>query len=154
MIDMILLNLICYRLKHIETYWNLIDIDPIKGILLQTHMAIFGNIWQWNFRFFKTYCSKLWQAMQAQETSWIIFVDARPIHHYLARSRKPFWCFSAVSTMSAAMCAALCAALCSTAGWNSFHVIIHCYHCLEMSVLFFGVRVILWDWLFEDWAMK
>jgi len=55
---------------------------------------------------------KLWQA---QETSWIFFVDvlARPIHHYLARSRKPFWCFSAnVSTMSAAVCAALC----STAG--------------------------------------
>ena len=78
----------------------------------------------------KTHCSgKLWQA---QEAWWIFFRDvlARPIHHYLARSRKPFWCFSAKRLT---IWRWLNAAMCSIAGWSRLHFIICCYRCLWLT---------------------
>ena len=94
------------EIEKIEAYESISepDIDPIgsMGIMLQTYMTIYGNIWQIYGNGIShmsrpigiATCDKLWQG---QETSWIFPVDvlARPIHHYLARSRKPFWCFSA-----------------------------------------------------------
>ena len=153
---MILLNLIYYRLilKHIEIWSILILLKESYCKPTWQYLAIYGNIWQWNFRYFKTYCNcKLWQAMASARDFMDFFVDvlARPIHHYLARSRKPFWCFSAnVSTMSAAVCASI-VQHCRLKQLSCHHPL------LSLSwdeCPFLGFRVILWDWLFEDWAMK